>query len=84
MVPSRIPSIKPAMVVMGVLSSCDTLAMKLRRAFSPEARESAMLLKAAASWPISSWLETATRTEKFPSPKARAAAAMLRSGWTIR
>ena len=41
MVPSRMPSINPAMVVMGVFSSWDTLATKLRRIPSTEERDTA-------------------------------------------
>ncbi len=54
MVPSKIPSAKPAMVVMGVFSSWETLATNSLRFCSAWARESAMALKAAASSPISS------------------------------
>ena len=54
MVPSRMPSAKPAMVVMGVFSSWETLATNSLRFCSAWARESAMALKAMASSPISS------------------------------
>ena len=81
--PSRIPSIKPAMVVMGVFSSWETLAMKLRRVPSEEDSEAAMLLNATASSPISSSLVTGTRREKSPDPKHRAASAISRKGLTI-
>ena len=55
MVPSRMPSAKPAMVVMGVFSSWETLATNSLRFCSAWARESAMALKATASSPISSF-----------------------------
>jgi len=67
---------KPAMVVIGVLSSWDTLATKLRRIPSTDERETAMLLSAAASSATSSLPSTGTRTLKSPSPKARVAAAI--------
>ena len=54
MVPSRMPSMKPAMVVIGVRSSWETLAVKERRATSVVASEVAILLKEIASCPISS------------------------------
>ncbi len=82
MVPSRIPSIKPAMVVMGVFSSWETFAIKLRRIPSEFVREFAILLKDTASCPISSSLETGTRTEKSPAPKLLAAADISLKGRT--
>ena len=73
MVPSKIPSTKPEMVVMGVLRSWETLAMKEARICSFLSSESAMLLKAMASSAISSSPTTRTRTSKCPCPKRRAA-----------
>ena len=84
MVPSRMPSINPAMVVMGVFSSWDTLAIKLLRIPSELVSEFAMLLKDRASCPSSSVLVTGTRTEKSPAPKLRAAADICRRGFTSR
>ena len=84
MVPSKMPSINPAMVVMGVFSSWETLAIKLRRVPSELEREFAMLLKERASCPSSSALVTGTRTEKSPPPKVRAAALICRRGCTRR
>ena len=84
MVPSKIPSMNPAMVVMGVFSSWETLAIKLRRIPSEFVSEFAMLLKERASCPNSSVLVTGTRTEKSPAPKDRAAADICRRGRTIR
>ena len=54
MVPSRMPSAKPEMVVMGVFSSWDTLAMNSDRWLSTLAREFAMVLKDSARVLISS------------------------------
>ena len=54
MVPSRMPLVKPEMVVMGVFSSWEMLATNSWRRFSEQARESAMALKAVARSPISS------------------------------
>ena len=84
MVPSRIPSIKPEIVVIGVFSSWLTLAIKLRLAHSLSAREVAMALNATASSLISSSPLSSTRTEKSPSPKLWAASAIFRSGCTMR
>ena len=84
MVPSRMPSMKPAMVVIGVFNSCETFATKLRFMLSLPESESAMLLNAVASWPISSLLVTGTRMEKSPSPKLLAAADICRRGLTSR
>ena len=68
-VPSRIPSAKPAMVVIGVLSSWETLATNSLRRCSLLARESAMALNASASSPTSSFrLPTLTRTSSSPWP----------------
>ena len=68
MVPSRIPSVYPAMVVMGVFSSWDTLAIKSRRWRSVSCRESAMALKDAASSLISLQSPVSCiRTSKSPA-----------------
>ena len=48
------PSAKPEMVVMGVLSSWETLAMNSLRWVSTLDREAAMELKASARVPTSS------------------------------
>ena len=61
MVPSRMPSMNPAMVVMGVFSSWDTLATKLRRIPSTEERDTAMAFKAVASSATSSLPRTGMR-----------------------
>jgi len=62
------PSVYPAMVVMGVFSSWEMLAMNSLRWRSVSARESAMLLKDAASSPISSLRPVSCmRTSKFPA-----------------
>lgn len=74
------PSMKPAMLVIGVFSSCETLAIKERRTVSCWAKLSAMLLKAIASLPISSRSLTGTRTLKSPRAKASVAFAISRSG----
>ena len=78
------PSMKPAIVVIGVFSSWETLATKLRFMLSLLESESAMLLNESASWPISSLEVTGTRTEKSPSPKLFAAADICRRGLTSR
>ena len=84
MVPSRMPSAKPAMVVMGVLSSCETLAMNSLRCCSERSRQSAMLLKDVVSAASSSVpLSSRTRTEKSPCAKRRAAAVISSSGSAI-
>ena len=81
MVPSRIPSAKPAMVVMGVLSSCETLAMNSLRSSSLRSSESAMALKELVSAASSSVpLSSRTRTEKSPWAKRRAAAVISSRG----
>ena len=54
MVPSKIPSAKPAMVVMGVFSSWETLAINSARWLSTFSRELAIALKASARAPTSS------------------------------
>ena len=86
MVPSRIPSAKPAMVVMGVRSSWEMLAMNSLRRFSEDSRESAILLKESISAPISSSGSPScrTRTEKSPLAKRREATAISSSGRAIR
>ena len=81
MVPSRMPSAKPAMVVMGVLSSWLTLAMNSLRSSSLRSSESAMALKELVSAASSSVpLSSRTRTEKSPCAKRRAAAVISSSG----
>ena len=86
MVPSRMPSAKPEMVVMGVLSSWETLAMNSLRRFSAASRESAILLKESMSAPISSVesYSCLTRTEKSPRANFREAAAISSSGRAMR
>ena len=74
------PSAKPEIVVIGVLSSCDTFAINSRRFVSDCSSESAMELKASVSSPISSVLSVSTRTFSSPRPKRRAASAMSRRG----
>ena len=75
------PSAKPEIVVIGVLSSCDTFAINTRRFVSDCSSESAMELKASVSSPISSVLSVgSTRTFSSPRPKRRAASAMSRRG----
>ena len=81
MVPSRMPSAKPAMVVMGVLSSWETFAMNSLRSSSLRSSESAMALKELVSAASSSVpLSSRTRTEKSPWAKRRAAAVISSSG----
>ena len=81
MVPSRMPSAKPAMVVMGVLSSWLTLAMNSLRSSSLRSSESAMALKELVSAASSSVpLSSRTRTEKSPCANLRAAAVISSSG----
>ena len=72
------------MVVMGVLSSWETLATKLRRTDSVIASEEAMLLSDMASWPISSFSVTGIFWLKSPLPKRWAQTAISRSGLTSR
>ena len=80
MAPELILSIKPAMVVIGVRRSCDTLARKVFRIFSRLARDSAIWLKAVASSETSSLPYTGTRAERSPFAKLLVAAVMLRRG----
>ena len=61
---------------MGVFSSWETLAVKLRRVDSITAREEAMELKAAASMAISSSPSTGTRMENSPLEKLWVAASI--------
>ena len=84
--PSRMPSAKPAMVVMGVLSSWETLATNSLRFCSAWARESAMALKATASSPISSFRAANWVTRVPTSPRANlwAASFMTFRGSVIR
>ena len=85
MVPSKMPSIKPAMEVIGVFSSWETLAMNCA-AWIQHAiyvRDRAMLLKDMASWPISSSLSMLIRVVKSPWPNFLAAADISRRGRTI-
>ena len=56
MAPSKMASVYPAMVVMGVFSSWEMLAINSRRCRSVCWRDSAMALKEAASSPTSSFL----------------------------
>ena len=60
------PSINPPIVVIGVLSSCDTFATKLFLILSSCAKEFVIWLKETASSPISSSLVTGMRFEKSP------------------
>ena len=84
MVPSRIPSIKPPMVVMGVRRSWDTLAMRSRRWVSMFSMASAIWLKLMVNaYSSSRRLGTATRQLKSPWAKFRAAAAMFFKGRTV-
>ena len=85
-VPSRMPSAKPAMVVMGVRSSWEMLAMNSLRRSSALSRESAILLKESISAPISSVGSSSclTRTEKSPLANFREAAAISSSGRAMR
>ena len=81
MVPSRMPSAKPAMVVIGVFSSCETLAMNSFLSSSLRSSESAMALKELVSAASSSVpLSSRTRTEKSPWAKRRAAAVISSRG----
>ena len=61
-----INEIKPEMVVIGVLSSWDTLPIKLRRILSSFANELVILLNEIANSPISSSLVTGILREKSP------------------
>ena len=73
------------MVVMGVLSSCETLAMKALRRCSLVSSESAMVLKAEMSAPTSSVRPSSvTRAEKSPWANFLAATAISSSGWAMR
>ena len=84
MVPSRMPSAKPAMVVMGVLSSWEMLATNSLRLASAWAMESAMALKASASSPTSSHRPVqSTRVSYSPWPNFRTASAMSLRGRVI-
>ena len=84
-VPSRMPSAKPAMVVIGVFSSCETLAMNSLRRCSEASSESAMELNAETSAPTSSVRPSSfTRTEKSPCANFRLARAISSSGCAIR
>ncbi len=85
MVPSRIPLAKPEIVVIGVFSSWDTLAIKFRRSSSAFSRESAMALKERVSSPISSSRpSSSTRIEKSPRANRWAAKAISFMGFACR
>ena len=86
MVPSKMPSAKPAIVVIGVFSSWETLATNSLRFCSAWARESAMALKAMASSPISSsrLAYSVTRVSTSPWANLWAKAHMPLSGSTMR
>lgn len=64
---------KPDIVVIGVLRSCDTLARKVRRISSRFASDAAMLLNPVASSATSSRPLTGTRTSNLPEAKLFAA-----------
>ena len=85
-VPSRIPSANPAIVVIGVRSSWEILAINSLRRFSACSRESAILLNESISAPISSVVSAVcfTRTEKSPLANFREAAAISSRGLAIR
>ncbi len=82
-VPSLIPSTNPFMLVIGVLSSWATLAMKLERDFSFLSTKSAIRLKVRAILAISSSPSTASLTEKSPRAKRRAASFIALRGSVI-
>ena len=71
------------MVIIGVLSSWETFAIKLLLTDSRSATESAMWLKDRASWAISSSPSAWTLTVKSPVEKLFAAAAISRRGFVI-
>ena len=84
-VPSRIPSAKPAIVVIGVLSSWATFDMNSDLLSSAFSSESAIVLKDSIRTPISSSTSSAllTLTEKSPLAKRLEAAAISSSGFAI-
>ena len=81
-VPSKMPSAKPEIVVIGVRSSCEMFPINSLRRFSERSSESAILLKESISIPIS--LEGSriwrTRAEKSPLANLREAAAISSRG----
>ncbi len=68
------------MVVIGVFSSCDTFATKLRLELSCKAKDAAMRLNAAVSSDSSSLPLTDTRGLKSPVAYALVALYISRSG----
>ena len=85
MVPSRMPSAKPEIVVMGVLSSWEMLATNSLLRASDWAMLSAMALKASASSPTSSQRPPQlTRVSYSPCPNFRTASAISLRGRVIR
>ena len=83
-VPSRIPSTKPVMVVMGVLSSWVMLATNSWRMFSVFSMFSAISLKALPSSAISSCPRIRTRDSKLPREKAVTVRHISLMGFTTR
>ena len=85
-VPSRIPSANPAIVVIGVRSSCEIFAINSLLRFSACSSESAILLNESMSAPISSVVSVVcfTRTEKSPLANLREADAISSKGLAMR
>jgi hypothetical protein len=82
-VPSKIPSTNPPILVIGVLSSCDTFAIKLFLELSSPSRDFAILFIAAASSPNSSLSVILSFSEKSPLPKRSAAFIISLTGFII-
>ena len=80
------PSAKPEIVVIGVRSSWEMLAMNSLLRASAFSSESAILLNDSISAPISSVGSSTcfTRTEKSPRANLREAAAISSSGRAMR
>ena len=82
-VPSKIPSINPEILVIGVLSSCDTSLINSLLVSSNASMESAIKLKLDASCPISSALVTSTRLSNLPDAIPLAALLISSIGFEI-
>ena len=84
MVPSRMPSMNPAMVVIGVFSSWGHVGDKAPAHPLRVGQRVCHVVKGQGQLSSSSVLVTGTRTEKSPAPKLRAAADICRRGFTSR
>ena len=78
------PSTKPPIVVMGVLSSWETFEIKLFLVSSSCSRDPAISLRVVARYPSSFSSVTWSFSEKSPSPKRFAASVISRIGESRR